>query len=75
MSITINGVQFKEKPYSCGSCPAFLAGSEDSGGFCIFFEKQKWRYNNVPSRCQKLFDKGFEVDGGDFVIVIKDSSL
>ena len=71
MSITINDIKFNEIPWSCGSCPAFLAGSEDSGGFCIFFDKQKWRYSNIPSRCKKLFNKGFQL-GGDLVIVIRD---
>lgn len=74
MSITINGVCFNEEPYNCGSCPAFSAGSKDKGGFCSFFEKQKWRYNSVPSRCKNLFAKGFSI-GGDLVIVIKKTDI
>ena len=73
MSITINGLKFSEKPWSCGSCPALLSGQEDNRGFCVLFEKQKWRYNNIPSRCDKLFDKGFLL-GGDLVIVINDKN-
>lgn len=70
MSVTINGLNFHETPCSCGSCPALLAGRADKGGFCTFFEIQKWKYNNVPSRCKKLFNKGFQI-GGNLVIVIK----
>lgn len=71
MSIVINGLKFKEIPPCCGYCPAFHSGRDDNRGFCIFFDKQKCRYNNIPSRCRKLLEKGFKI-GGELVIVIKE---
>ena len=70
MSITINGTVFHEIPCICGTCKFFLAGSNDKRGFRVTFEKQKRVYDNVPSRCKKLFEKGFAI-GGDLVIVYK----
>lgn len=68
--ITINGTKFYEKPTICSSCPACIIGREDSRGWCSFFDKRKARYDSIPARCDKLFDKAFSI-GGDFVITIK----
>jgi hypothetical protein len=70
MSITINDIKFNEMPLYCGICPAYLAGQMDKSGFCVFFEKKKYKYNNIPVRCKTLFLKGFKL-GGELVIVIK----
>jgi hypothetical protein len=71
MDIKINGLQFEEMPWSCGSCPALNSGGFDKAGFCMFFKKQKRKYENVPKRCKTLFEKGFKM-GGELVIIIKD---
>lgn len=71
MSIVINGIRFREIPLCCGYCPAFLSGKKDNRGFYIFFNKQKWKYNNISSRCKKLFEKGFQI-GGELLIVVKE---
>jgi hypothetical protein len=55
----------------CGTCSFFLAGREDTMGWCTAFSKHKSRWANVPKRCKKLFEKGFQI-GGDLVIVIKE---
>jgi len=69
-SITINGLSFNEMPYMCGICPSYIYYN-DKKGFCVLFMKQKMRYNNIPARCRKLFEKAFNI-GGDLVIVIKE---
>ena len=69
--MTINGKTFYEMPTMCGTCPFFLAGREDTMGFCTAFSKHKSRWANVPKRCKELFDKAFKL-GGDLVIVIKE---
>ena len=69
--MTINGQTFYEMPTMCGTCPFFLAGREDTMGFCTCFNKHKSRWANVPKRCKELFDKAFKL-GGDLVIVIKE---
>ena len=68
--ITINGKIFNEIPYMCGVCTFYTSGKEDKWGFCTMFKKQKRRYDNIPARCLKLFQKGFAI-GGDLVIVQK----
>lgn len=68
--MTINGKTFHEMPTMCGSCPFFLAGCEDTMGWCTAFDKHKSRWANVPKRCSTLFEKAFKL-GGDLVIVIK----
>jgi len=70
MSVTINGLLFPEIPICCGFCPSWTGGDWDKKGWCVFFEKQKWRYNNIPLRCKTLFEKGFQIGGG-LVIVVK----
>lgn len=70
MSITINDIKFNEMPLYCGICPACLGGGMDKSSFCYFFEKKKYKYNNIPARCKTLFSKGFEI-GGELVITIK----
>jgi len=70
-SITINGTIFKEVPCSCYACPWWAGGRDDKSGWCVTFQKRKWRYDNVPKRCRELFEKGFKI-GGDLVIIIKD---
>ena len=57
-------------PCMCGNCPFFLAGRNDTMGFCIEFNKHKSKWANIPKRCSKLFTKAFEL-GGDLVIVNK----
>jgi len=69
--MTINGHTFYEMPTICGSCPFFLAGREDTMGWCTAFSKHKSRWANVPKRCKDLFEKAFKI-GGDLVIVIKE---
>ncbi|MBR3479250.1 MAG: hypothetical protein IKH32_00900 [Prevotella sp.] len=69
--MTINGQTFYEMPTMCGTCPFFLAGREDTMGFCTCFNKHKSRWANVPKRCKELFEKCFQI-GGDLVIVIKE---
>ena len=77
MGITINGVEFNGIPCMCGVCPWYSDGGYSVidkthyRGFCSQFRKRKRRYDNIPSRCRKLFEKGFAI-GGDLVIVIKD---
>lgn len=71
MKMSINGIIFYGIPYTCGSCPAFIAGTNDKGGFCSLFSLQKWRYNDVPARCKKLFEKGFQI-GGNLVITVNE---
>lgn len=68
--MTINGKTFYEKPIMCGNCSFFLAGRDDTMGYCTAFEKHKSRWANLPKRCVKLFAKAFEM-GGDLVIVTK----
>ena len=69
--MTINGQTFYEMPTMCGTFHFFLAGREDTMGFCTCFSKHKSRWANVPKRCKELFEKGFQI-GGDLVIVIKE---
>lgn len=71
MGIIINCIRFHEIPLCCGYCPAFLSGKKDNRGFCIFFDKQKQKYNNISSRCKKLFEKGFQI-GDELAIVVKE---
>lgn len=66
--ITINGVKFTEIPCICSVCKFYLGGKNDTAGFCMMFHKQKRKFDNIPSRCKKLFEKGFAL-GGDLVIV------
>lgn len=68
--IILNGLSFYEKPHSCGSCTAFVAGSNDAKGFCVFFNLQKKRWDKVPARCVKMFNKAFKI-GGNLVITLK----
>ena len=58
-------------PIMCGVCPFFLAGREDSKGFCTAFDKHKGRYAHIPKRCSDLFEKAFQIGDDDYVIVIK----
>ena len=69
--MTINGKTFYEMPTMCGVCPFFLAGREDTMGWCTAFSKHKSRWANIPKRCSDLFEKGFKI-GGDLVIVMKE---
>lgn len=69
--MTINGHTFYEMPTMCGTCPFFLAGREDTMGWCTAFSKHKSKWANVPKRCSTLFEKAIKL-GGDLVIVIKE---
>jgi hypothetical protein len=73
MKIKINGIEFKEVPTVCQSCPNYLRQTLEEG-LCLWFRKRKRRLDSIPKRCRTLFEKGFELaaDGEvDLVIVEK----
>lgn len=68
--IIINGIAFRDIPSYCGYCPAYIRYN-DKQGFCSWFDKQKWNYNNVPKRCAALFEKALAHGPGEYVITLK----
>lgn len=71
--VTINGIKFRGTPSCCNWCPALAIHKNDNRGRCVFFDKEKNRYDGIPKRCRELFDKAFTYSAGtDLVIVLKD---
>lgn len=68
--ISINGINFSERPGSCGTCPyfTFLSPSPQiRKGHCILWNEIHHSYINPPVKCQKLFNKVFKYpDGTEF---------
>jgi len=47
-------------------------GKDRAAGICTLFDKRKSKYNNLPKRCQGMFDKAKTFpDGEELVLVIK----
>lgn len=74
----INGKLFYDIPRMCGTCRFFLSfgkgdmGKDRAAGICTLFNKRKSKYNNLPKRCQGMFDKAKTFpDGEELVLVIK----
>ncbi len=72
--ITINGMEFHEKPASCYSCPFYQSDSSrlapSANGFCRMFEENHKSYINPPKRCQKLFNKAFRYPDGTKLVIV-----
>jgi hypothetical protein len=75
--ITINGEKFHEIPCVCCVCrffhdpnPKLRTGDKNTDGTCMLFKIRKRKYDNIPARCRKLFEKGFAI-GRDLVITYK----
>lgn len=75
--VTINGFgPFYDKPTICGYCQFYSADEKrrcGGKGFCVLFSVRKNYYDNVPKRCNQMFDAAFRI-GGDVVLVEKDNN-
>lgn len=77
--IQINGVQFWDKPGSCGTCPFFDNGSTILSpgyvrGYCRMFDEMHNSYINPPRRCQKLFNKAFRYPDGSKLSIVTNNT-
>ena len=60
--------QVEHQPSTCHECPFWegYQGSDlaphDKRGFCVFREKYKGYWDDVPKVCEKLFNKIFASD-------------
>lgn len=79
-AIIINGKKFYDKPGSCGTCPFFSSGNtylssrlgySSSMGYCMIFDENHRSWRNPPRRCQKLFNKAFNMPNNEPLVITR----
>lgn len=77
--VKIEGKEFYDEPWSCGSCPFMNTGATRLSpsvkrGHCTLWNEWHLSYRNIPQRCHKLFKKAMTYpDGTKLAIVVNRS--